>query len=352
MMTPKERVANALQSRKPDKLPIMVANSNTFICQYYGMSVQDFLRDPNSCAEGNIRFTQEFGIDYNLCVNGYILYGCGPELDVGWKFVGDNFPGFVEGPLKTENDLDKIRVPAEPSGYFKHYLEVATRVNRALGERYHLSVSILGPFAVACFLRGIEEALIDTVANREFFGRYMERCTDLSTYFGQHIISTGIQNPVLNEIFLTPQMIRPDTYHEMIAPHDQEVQRRLAPTKVPNSLAVFMGHPKDRESQHGGAMLYDAFFGISESIEPIREAIKYRMEGMPFPAAISGRALNEWDAQQIISHLKKVLNFLVKDQGLYPSITLVSVQADSPGNAQDIARKIQKVREFRDQYIL
>jgi hypothetical protein len=41
-MTPRERVAATIGGKKPDKLPIMVANSNTFICQYYGGSVEDF----------------------------------------------------------------------------------------------------------------------------------------------------------------------------------------------------------------------------------------------------------------------------------------------------------------------
>ena len=41
-MTPRERVAAAIGGKRPDKLPIMVANSNTFICQYYGISVEDF----------------------------------------------------------------------------------------------------------------------------------------------------------------------------------------------------------------------------------------------------------------------------------------------------------------------
>jgi hypothetical protein len=39
-MTPRERVSATIGGKKPDKLPIMVANSNTFICQYYGISVE------------------------------------------------------------------------------------------------------------------------------------------------------------------------------------------------------------------------------------------------------------------------------------------------------------------------
>ena len=115
-MTPRERVARASKGEKPDKLPIMVANSNTFICQYYGMTVREFLMDADLCTQGNIRFTEEFEIDYNLCVNGYILYGCGPELGCEWKYAGADFPGFIQGPLRKKEDLERINVPGKPSG--------------------------------------------------------------------------------------------------------------------------------------------------------------------------------------------------------------------------------------------
>ena len=351
-MTPRERVAATISGKKPDKLPIMVANSNTFICQHYGISVEDFLTKPDLCAGGNIRFIEEFEIDYCLTVNGYILYGCGPELGVGWQFVENNFPGFVETPIKSEADVDKISVPSEPSGYFKHYIDVIKRVNDAIGETYHLSVSILGPFAVACFLRGIEDALVDTIMNPDFFKAYMERCTELSAYFGKNILSTGLRSPILNEIFLSPEMIRPDTYHSLIAPYDLEVQRRLGPENAPNSLAAFMGKPHDRESQKGGASLYRAFYGVGESLDAIKAAMQYRLPGFPFPASISGRALNSWDSREIIAFLKEALDFLIHEEGLYPSITLISVQAESEENASDIADKINEIKAFRDTYEL
>ena len=351
-MTPRERVAKALKGEKPDKLPIMVANSNTFICQYYGMTVREFLMDADLSTKGNIRFTEEFEIDYNLCVNGYILYGCGPELGCEWKYAGTDFPGFIKGPMQKKEDLERIKVPSKPSGYFAHYLEVIRRVNSALGDRHHISVSILGPFAVACFLRGIQEALLDTIEDSEFFHQYMKKCTDFSVYFGKQILATGIKNPILNEIFLTPEMIRPDTYHELIAPYDCLVQDSLGPKNAPNSLAAFMGRQNDTESQKAGRKLYKAFFSGVDSLEQLKKIMTHRLPGMPFPASISGIFLDSKPDEEILDYLHSILDYLVKDLGLYPSILLVSVQAESPEKAGIIARKIKKIQALRDNYKL
>ena len=146
-------------------------------------------------------------------------------------------------------------------------------------------------------------------------------------------------------------MMNPDTYHSLVAPYDVEVQRRIGPEVAPNSFA-FMGLPNDKESQEIDVSLFKAFFGVGESIEAIKEATRYRAPGFPFPAAISGRALNSWDKERIISFLREALDHLIHEEGIYPSITFASVQADTVEKAYDIANKMNAVNAFRDQYEL
>ena len=148
-MTPRERVSRAMRGVKPDKLPSVVMNSNTFMCQYYGISVEEYVTNPKTCAELNINFIKEFEVDCDIVATGYILYGAGPELGVEWEFAGNNFPGNTGGPIKSESDLKKMQVPEAPSGYFKTYLEAITLINEALGDTHHLKASFLGPFSVS-----------------------------------------------------------------------------------------------------------------------------------------------------------------------------------------------------------
>lgn len=349
-MTPRERVACAMGGRKPDKLPILVSASNSFICERYGISIEDYLMRPDLCAEAHIKFIEEFQLDYCVVGTGYILYGCGPEVGVNWKFVKNNFPGFVEGPLKSAADLEKIVVPEEPSGYFKSGLETIAKVSKVLGDTHHLTGSILGPFSMACFLRGIEDTMIDTLADPDFFNAYMKRCVEFSVYFGKNVLATGLRSPILNEIFISPEMLRPDTYHKLIAPHILEVQRQLGPANAPNGMGAFMGKANDPESQKGGKALFRAFFGTTESVDAIKEAARFTMAGWPFPASISGRALTSWEVGRVIAFFKEAVDFLVKEQGVYPSLSMISVIANSAESAEDIANKMHAIREFRDSY--
>ncbi|MFH1481356.1 MAG: hypothetical protein ABIG67_08805, partial [Pseudomonadota bacterium] len=91
---------------------------------------------------------------------------------------------------------------------------------------------------------------------------------------------------------------------------------------------------------------------VGESLEAIKEATRYRAAGFPFPAAISGRALNSWDSERILSFLKAAVDLLIHEEGIYPTISLSSVQADTIENATDIAQKIKAVNAFRNEYRL
>lgn len=350
-MTPRERVSRSIRGLKPDKLPIVVINSNTFMCQYYGVSVEDYVSKPAVCADVNINFIKEFGVDCDLIATGYILYGAGTELGVKWEFAGNNFPGNVEGPLKSEADLNNFKIPTEPEGYFKNYLETIKRITMTLGDTHHLKASFLGPFSLGCFLRGIEETLIDMVMNPSFFKSLMRLCSEISVFLGKNLLRTGLRYPILNEIFLSPGFMSPDSYHSSVAPYILDVQRRVGPEVASNSFA-FMGVPNDPASQKIDASLFVAFFGVGESLEDIKKGVYYRSPGFPYPAAVSGRALNNWDVDRIISFLQNALDYLVREEGIYPSISLSSVQAENKDIAKDIAKKIRAINAFRDEYEL
>ena len=153
-MTPLERVNAVKRGQKPDRIPLNMGPTNEFVCHYYGISTEDYLGDVESCTECSVRFIEDFQVDSSVVAPGYILYGCGPEMGVRWEFVENHFPGFSDGPLRSEADLEKICVPVSPSGYFRHYLDVLRRVHESLGDRYNLVGHILAPLPRPVFCTG------------------------------------------------------------------------------------------------------------------------------------------------------------------------------------------------------
>ena len=97
--------------------------------------------------------------------------------------------------------------------------------------------------------------------------------------------------------------------------------------------------------------LYRAFFGLTESVKGLKEAVRHLLPGLPFPVAISGQALDAWDIDRILDFFREALDYLVKENGFFPSIALASVLAHSPQDASRMADKLHAIREFRDGYV-
>ena len=94
-----ERYDAAVRQEPPDKIPIRIGNYNMFICNYYEITIRQYVDDPALNAEVFVRFVREFGFDSVKAGLGYILYGCGPELGPEWMFIEGDFPACVKVSL-------------------------------------------------------------------------------------------------------------------------------------------------------------------------------------------------------------------------------------------------------------
>jgi hypothetical protein len=323
-----------------------------FMCHYYGITIQEYLSNPSLNADVFVEFVKEFDFDSIKAGMGYILYGCGPELGTTWKFVESDFPGCIKGIIDEPEDVEKVVIPTEPTGYFRNFLEINRRVKALIGHETFLGISILGPFSVMAFLRGFENLLTDIGLELDFFATLMRMGEEVSLFIGRHCLELGLQWNNMLEIFLIPGMFNPDFFHAHIATHDDAVCKQLGASSLPNSNAAFMGRAGDKESQRGGSLLYDYYFGTKESLEVIRSASDYMLSGFPRLVSLSGRALVTWPTDRILLFLRQGLDYFVKERGAYPSIHLASIQASSPEEARAIAQKLRAVTELRDTYLL
>jgi hypothetical protein len=352
-ITPKERYRRVLRGEKPDRIPLHVGNYSHFLSNYYGLSIEEYLDSPEAAAAVTVRFILEFKVDCNMVIgNSYVYYGCGPEIGVKWAFPENQVPASTEGFIKTRADVDRFIMPSTPSGYFKKFCEIIRRVNSAVGETVHLQSSLLGPFSVACFIRGVQETLLDIYDDPSFYLYYMPLCVELSKYFGTHMFATGLERPHFNEIFVVPEAVRPDKYHEFIAPFDQKVVDFFGPGRLNNTFSVFMGQPENARSQQEARAVWDAFWGTGESLETLEKGVKCKIPGFPMFLTLSGRAFYSWTERELLDFLSAGTDLLVRKYQVYPAISLTSILPDSKEKAQQMAEKIRMVNEFRNRYVL
>jgi hypothetical protein len=343
-----ERFQTALDGYKPDRIPFIVGNYNTFLSHFYGAAISQLLEDSEFFAELSVQFAREFGFDSIRPNVGYIFYGCGPELGIKWKLLENNLPGATSGCIENKGDLLKLKVPKKPTGYFKKFLNIHRIIVKEIGNDIYVRGIPLGPFSVGCFIRGLENFLLDSAIDIDFFRLVLKKGVDLSNYFVQKISSTGVRDLILNEVFLTPGNLSPRFFQEEINPMIQTVIAGSISKKLYFRQQDFIAEGNLSDGTPKKGLASAIYYGTKESLDVIQQTLKLPIPGYPPLVTISGRNLVRSSINYILDFINQGVEIILKAGAINPCIHLSSVQISSKEEAMEIASKIIKIQELRD----
>ena len=149
-------------------------------------------------------------------------------MDVGWH--DDRSPWIRNGPLlKDYDDLDRLTQP----DFFKSGLMPLVHENHArLCERVGDRLSIVfpewtvGPFGIAAHLRGVNDLLLDCLAEPEWVSRLMRFIVDCQFEYNRQrakFIGRPIDQCLLYDDEVDCPTISPAIYRDLILPLEKEI---------------------------------------------------------------------------------------------------------------------------------
>jgi hypothetical protein len=350
-MNGKERFQTALSGGKSDHISMIFGNNNSFLCEFYNVTVDQLLDSPELYSDLAVRFVKEFEFDFVRPSPGYIFYGCGPELGIKWKFTENNFPAFFGSYIENKGESKRIELPDKPSGYFKKFLTIHSLLMERIGFEVYVRGSALGPFSIGCFLRGMESFLLDSIMNLNLFRHVMEISTSLSNYFVEQIFLTGTHDLVLNEVYLTPGNLSQRFYQEEVNPYLLSTLGSHPSKKIYFYQQNFMDTDvfPDGTQKRGlaSAIYYGSKYGAKNKLEVIKQSAKLPIPGYPPLVTVSGTDLVNSTVQEILDYIRQSIDIMLENRICNPCIHLVSIQASSSKEALEIADKINYVNKLR-----
>ena len=350
-MRPIDNYILSLERKKTRTLPIYASCISEFLCHYYGITNKEFVENPEKHCEVTIQAIQEFGFSCIVPVS-YILFGCGPEMGVTWKYAGGNLPGAVKGIINGESDIDSLKVPEQPEGFFKNYLKILNLMSKEIGHEIYILGLVQGPHTCAVFLRGLEDALVDPFLELGLYKKYMRYCSSLSMFLGRNIGALKLPGKALLEIFLTPETIGAKYYNDYIRKYHKDVITQLdgEGIRLSNTYATFVDQDQINENFTKGQLLYHYFFGTKESLEVIELASSLDIPGFPPLITISGTMMTDWNKASIAKFISSAADLFVQKKGLYPTIKLVSVPPRTKIEAVALAEKLKMISDLSRGY--
>ncbi len=226
-MTHRERFLTTLNHEEPDRVPICAwytPEAELRLLKHLG--VNSTQTETYKAAGGVVPILMEhdFLISWMGPCTGYYAR---PDLEytdewgIGWKWFQNPSGAYTEmvhHPLANIEDPAEYEMPdfSREDRYYgvKHLI-------REYGEEYGIMGGVACTlFELAWYLRGLEQVLMDAVANKDFLHAYLDKLMGWIEVAGRKLAETGVDVIWIGDDFGTQNrmLIRPETFREFFKP--------------------------------------------------------------------------------------------------------------------------------------
>jgi uroporphyrinogen decarboxylase len=215
-MTGLQRMMTALRREQPDRVPVweLIVNAPVIRALYGDISYADFVEKED--LDGITIF------ETGRIVERYDSATYRDEWGIVWRTDSPGIPYPIEGPIRSERDLDAYRAPDADADYRLESLERA--VKRFKGER---AVVFLGhdAFEFSHYLRGMDNLLLDYVENPGFAHRLARIVLDYKKRVMERAIEAGADIVLTGDDYAhrTAPITSPTHFREFVLPYLREM---------------------------------------------------------------------------------------------------------------------------------
>jgi len=234
-----ERIAAALRGEWPDRVPVMLHNFQ-MAAREYGVTMEQFRRDPHAIAGAFIASVERYGYD-------------GVLLDVDTVTLAQAAGVPVDSPedqparacgarlkaLRDVRDLPPVDLASFPRAQV--WLEASRLLKNHFGaEVFVRSNCDQSPFTLAALLRGIDHWMADLLdpAAREDCHALLNYCTGITNQFVTLMAATGADMVSNGDSAAGPDLISPALYRTFAFPYEQHIVAAAHARRVPYALHI------------------------------------------------------------------------------------------------------------------
>lgn len=227
-MTPKERVLTALDHKETDRLPFswgfgINIPAKEALRDYLGMSSIEELEEYLQQVDDVLTVCPIYKGPADRGDYSYVTCVGIDEFGVLWKPEQDNVP-FCD--VETVEELDEYTFPSPDWWDFSNLKDEIEKKNSQIPRAVKIGVGSI--FERACWMRGMENTLIDTVVNPELLHHLLRKITDYYLGFFSKALEAskgGIDIVVTADDLGSQQglLMSPAAIEEFVLPYQKEL---------------------------------------------------------------------------------------------------------------------------------
>lgn len=216
-----ERTYRTLAHQRVDRVPVDLHN---FMMTPNFLGVDDFeefFKDGEAMAEGQIKAWKHFGHDVVLIENGTaaLAEACGVQVE----HIEHSAPIASKPAIKSLAEVDDLRFP-DPYKYpsLSELLKATKIVVNEIGDQaFIMGRADQGPFSLACEIRGLENFMMDLAMGRELdkVHQLLDFCRQVTEQFAIAQIEQGAHATSIGDSPSGPDLVSPKYYREFAYPY-------------------------------------------------------------------------------------------------------------------------------------
>jgi len=225
-MTPKRRLLSAIFGGRIDRLPVASATSITTHEQE--VSTQIFFPDAHIDGRKMAKLAaagyEVLGYDCIYPPFSVITEAAALGAEMNW---GDekNMPTVKKAIWK---DPQEITIPGDftERPTTKALLEAIGILKQKYGHEVAIIGKVMGPWTLSYHMHGVQETLMDSVAEPDKLRQFLKRFKEITVLFGKAQIAAGVDILQLSD-HTTGDMTSAETYRDFVLPLHQEISQEL-----------------------------------------------------------------------------------------------------------------------------
>ncbi|KKT91174.1 MAG: Uroporphyrinogen decarboxylase family protein [Parcubacteria group bacterium GW2011_GWF2_45_11] len=231
-MKPKERVLNALNFEKSDRIPIDL--HNFLVCaKLTGKPFGEVFHSSSLIAQSQLDAHKIFDHDMLLIEAGVatLAESCGAELE----YPADTSPWVKTHPFAELNHreikaaLRNMEVPDPAASLPLKIMVEAVKIilDEKGDELFIMGRADQGPFSLAGELRGINEFLLDLAVGAEYIEDLLRFTSEVYFSYADAMMRAGSHGTSMGESLAGPDVISPEFYKKYAMKYEKEVISKL-----------------------------------------------------------------------------------------------------------------------------
>jgi uroporphyrinogen decarboxylase len=227
-MTSLERIRRTLARQPADRLPVAPYLAN-WTAPFAGATLKEYASDGRRMAEAQLAAWEKVGQDviFPDADNYYLAEGFGCQA----ALHEDGVPTLAKPALRDCREIFHREVPdPHRDGRMPVYLEATRLIAEAVGDGAAIRVPGTGPFAVASYMIGVEEFLMEVSRIEQGDGTReaaIERMLDLAAEalirFGLAQLGAGAHILQCGDSLASASVISPATFRRFVLPRHRRV---------------------------------------------------------------------------------------------------------------------------------